>query len=91
MAPLTFVAVRVVVTEPDIVGALTLGMFASIRCRGSAASAAYVAADSSNVSVGWMARSARIEPAPVLNGSAGVSPSGLSTSWIEDVMRADLI
>ena len=39
--PLMFNARRVVVTEPENVGALMLGMFASIRCNASDASAAY--------------------------------------------------
>ncbi len=89
--PLTFRAVRVVVTCPDIVGALMLGVFAWIRLSGAAARAAYCAAVTSNVSVGRVARLARIDPAPVLNGSAGVTPSGLRTSWTDDVISADLI
>ncbi len=90
-APLTFRAVRVVTTCPDIVGALMLGVFAWIRLSGAAARAAYCAAVTSNVSVGRVARLARIDPAPVLNGSAGVTPSGWRTSWIDDVISADLI
>src|SRR6266508_2009419 len=89
--PVTFIPVREVVTTPDIVGALMLGMLASIRCSGSAPSAAYCAADASKVRVGLIARFARIDPAPVLNGSAGLTPSGLRTAWIDDVISADLI
>ena len=63
-APLTFRAVRVVTTCPDIVGALMLGVFAWIRLSGAAARAAYCAAVTSNVSVGRVARLARIDPAP---------------------------
>src|SRR3954451_19753116 len=30
-----------------------------------------------------------MDPAPSLNGSAGVTPSGLNTSWIDEVIMAD--
>ena len=89
--PLTLIAVRDVVIEPVIVGASTLGMLRSIRCSGSLADATKSSNVSSKTSVGLTARSARIEPAPSSNGSAGVTPSSLTTSWTDEVMSADLI
>ena len=54
----------------------------------AATKSAYV---SLKTSVGFTARSARIEPAPSSNGPAGVTPSSLTTVWTADVMSADLI
>src|SRR3954468_14632772 len=66
-------------------------MLRSMRCSGSPAAAAKLSNDASKTSVGFTARSARIEPAPMSNGSAGVAPSSLTTAWTDEVIRADLI
>ena len=50
-----------------------------MRCSGSVAEATKSSYVSSKTSVGLTARSARIEPAPSSNGSAGVTPSSLTT------------
>ena len=41
--------------------------------------------------VGLTARLARIEPAPMSNGVAGVTPSSLTTDCTDEVISADLI
>ena len=87
----TFFNVRVVVTRPGIGDALMLGRLRWTRLSGSVAEATYCAAVTSNVTVGATARLARIEPAPRSNGSDGVTPFSLSTSWRDDVISADLI
>src|SRR5262245_34773835 len=89
--PETLIAVRLVEIVPAIVGALTLGMFRSIRWRTSVPAPTKSAKVSLKTSVGFTARSARMEPAPMSNGVAGVTPSSLTTVWTDDVMRADLI
>src|SRR5689334_11871714 len=89
--PETFMAVRCVVTEPVIVVASIDGMFRSIRCSVSEPAATKFAYVSLKTSVGLTARSARIEPAPMSNASAGVTPSSLTTVWTDEVISADLI
>src|SRR3954447_5456528 len=89
--PETLIAVRCVVMSPVIVVVSTLGMFRSTRCIVSEPAATKSAYVSLKTSVGLTARSARIEPAPMSNASAGVVPSSLTTLWTEEVIRADLI
>src|SRR4051812_43763978 len=89
--PETLIAVRCVVMSPVIVVVSTLGMFRSTRCIVSEPAATKSAYVSLKTSVGLTARSARIEPAPMSNASAGVVPSSLTTDCTDDVMRADLI
>ena len=62
-----------------------------MRCSGSLPAATKSAYVSSKTSVGLTARSARIEPAPMSNASAGVTPSSLTTAWTDEVISADLI
>ncbi len=89
--PETLSAVRWVVMLPVIVVASTLAMLRSMRCSVSAPAATKCAYVSLKTSVGLTARSARIEPAPMSNGPAGVTPSSLTTVCTDDVMSADLI
>ena len=61
-----------------------------MRWKASPALAVKSAAVSLMVSTGASARSARIDPAPRSNTPAA-EPSGLTTPWSDEVMRADLI
>src|SRR3954462_7405019 len=90
-APETLVAVPGPEIEPLMVVASIDGMFRSIRCSESLPAATMLAYVSLNPGVGWTARSARIEPAPMSNASAGVTPSSLTTVCTDEVISADLI
>jgi hypothetical protein len=89
--PLTFVAVRVVLNRPGMTGALIDGMLRFTAWTGSLASAAIRAAVSSNVRPGIQELCSWMRPAPKSNGSAGVTPSSLTTLSTAVVMSADLI
>jgi hypothetical protein len=88
--PLTFRPKRVVEITPGMSIASMLGRLRSIQSSGLVPAATKSIAGTSNVIVGRTARSARIDPAPSSNGSAGVTPSSLVAVWSADVMRADL-
>jgi hypothetical protein len=80
-----------VVRSPENVVASMLGMLRSTRSITSVPAAMKSLYVSLNTSVGFTARAAWMRPAPMSNGSAGVTPSSLVTAWTDDVMRADLI
>ena len=86
--PETFFAVRVVSSAPGSGFTAMLGRSRSTRCSGSVALAAMSFAETSNVSVGCTARSARMEPAPRSNTPAAL-PSALTTCCSEEVISAD--
>ena len=62
-----------------------------MRCSVSLPAATMFAYVSLKTSVGLTARSARIEPAPMSNTPAGVTPSSLTTVCTDEVISADLI
>ena len=89
--PETLMAVRLVVIVPGIVVASMLARLRSMRWSGSLPAATKSAYVSLKTSVGLTARLARIEPAPMSNGVAGVTPSSLTTACTDEVISADLI
>src|SRR5215475_3122187 len=90
-SPETLIAVRWVLSVPGIVVASTLGRLRSTRWIVSVPAATKFAYVSLKTSVGLTARSARIEPAPMSNGVAGVVPSSLTTACTDDVIIAEMI
>ena len=89
MPEVTLVAVRVVVTEPGIRGALTDAMLASMAGNVPDPTSMKSAAGVSKVRAASAARSIRRRPEPLSNGSAGVARSSLVMAVVAVVLSAD--